>query len=52
VLFHKAYLNNLLQQAQGNITVASTRAGLDRSNFKKIIRKYDIDLKEFRRVNS
>src|SRR5262249_1860551 len=41
VLFHKAYLSNLLQQAQGNITVASTRAGLDRSNFKKIIRKYD-----------
>jgi len=50
-LFHKTYLSNLLEQAQGNITEASTKAGLDRSNFKKIIRKYDIDLKEFRRTS-
>ncbi|MFO1518459.1 MAG: sigma-54 dependent transcriptional regulator [bacterium] len=48
-IFHRNYLHHLLGEAQGNITVASSKAGLDRSNFKKIIRKYDIDLKDFRR---
>ena len=47
--FNKTYLNQLLKQAGGNVTVASSRAGMDRSNFKKIIRKYDIDIHDFRR---
>jgi DNA-binding NtrC family response regulator len=51
-LFNKTYLSHLLEQTQGNISVASSRAQMDRSNFKKIIRKYDIDLKEFRRNSS
>ncbi|MFO1464774.1 MAG: sigma-54 dependent transcriptional regulator [bacterium] len=48
-LFNKAYLHHLLKQTRGNISMASDRAGMDRSNFKKIIRKYDIDLKEFKK---
>ncbi len=48
-LFNKAYLHHLLKQTGGNISMASDRAGMDRSNFKKIIRKYEIDLREFRK---
>ncbi len=46
--FNKTYLKYLLEQSGGNISIASLRAGMDRSNFKKIIRKYEIDLKEFK----
>ncbi|MDX1386864.1 MAG: hypothetical protein R3257_04685, partial [bacterium] len=48
-LFNKSYLQRLLKQTGGNITLASHRAGMDRSNFKKIIRKYQIDIHEFRK---
>lgn len=48
-LFNKSYLQRLLKQTGGNITLASHRAGMDRSNFKKIIRKYQIDIHEYRR---
>jgi len=48
-LFNKSYLRNLLKETGGNISMASNRAGLDRSNLKKIIKKYDIDVGEFRR---
>lgn len=48
-LFNKSYICHLLKQTRGNITLASNRAGMDRSNFKKIIRKYDIDTSEYQR---
>jgi DNA-binding NtrC family response regulator len=48
-LFNKSYIRNLLKETGGNISLASNKAGLDRSNLKKIIKKYDIDLGEFRR---
>ncbi len=48
-LFNKSYLQHLLKQSGGNISVASDRAGMDRSNFKKIIRKYEIDIREFKK---
>ncbi len=48
-LFNKNYLRHLLQETHGNISIASVKAGMDRSNLKKILRKYEIDLKEFRR---
>lgn len=38
--FHHTYLSGLLRAACGNLTVAAEMAGLDRSNFRKIIRKY------------
>ncbi|MBM4387384.1 MAG: sigma-54-dependent Fis family transcriptional regulator [Deltaproteobacteria bacterium] len=38
--FEKRYLNNILNLSQGNITRASQIAGLDRSNLKKLLRKY------------
>ena len=46
--FNRTYLASLLKQASGNISIASERAGMDRSNFKKIIRRYNIDIAEFK----
>ena len=46
--FNKTYLASLLRQTSGNISIASERAGMDRSNFKKIIKRYNIDVVEFK----
>ncbi len=46
--FNRTYLASLLKQTSGNISIASERAGMDRSNFKKIIRRYNIDIAEFK----
>ena len=48
-LFNRAYISNLLRQTGGNVSVASERAGMDRSNFKKIIKKCDINVREFKK---
>jgi len=37
--FHRRYLEEVLVQAKHNLTVAAEKAGMDRSNFKKILRK-------------
>lgn len=46
--FNRAYLSSLLKESKGNISFASERAGMDRSNFKKLIKRYAIDINEFR----
>jgi two-component system response regulator HydG len=46
--FNRAYLGSLLKEAKGNISFASERAGMDRSNFKKLIKRYAIDISEYR----
>ena len=46
--FNRAYLSSLLKEAKGNISFASERAGMDRSNFKKLIKKYAVDTSEYR----
>lgn len=50
--FNRTYICSLLKQTEGNISTASERAGMDRSNFKKIIRKYNIDIAEFKNVRN
>jgi DNA-binding NtrC family response regulator len=47
--FNRAYLSTLLRQTKGNLSNAAERAGMDRSNFKKIVKKFNIDLDEFRK---
>ncbi len=47
--FNQAYITNLLRQTKGNISFAAAKAGMDRSNFKKIVKKYDIDLEEYKK---
>ncbi|MDO8528242.1 MAG: sigma-54 dependent transcriptional regulator [Deltaproteobacteria bacterium] len=49
--FNRSYLANLLRQTSGNISIASEKAGMDRSNFKKIIKKYNIDTLEFKHAD-
>jgi len=48
-LFNRAYISNLLRQTGGNVSIASGRAGMDRSNFKKIIKKCDLNIREFKK---
>lgn len=46
--FHENYIIYLLKRAKGNISAAAVEAGLDRSNFKKIMQKYRIRAEQFR----
>jgi two-component system, NtrC family, response regulator HydG len=46
--FNKAYIATLLKETKGNVSFASERAGMDRSNFKKLVKKCAIDVGEFR----
>lgn len=45
--FDRRYLSELLVQTSGNISQASRRAGMDRSNFRRVIKKYGLDPIEF-----
>jgi len=47
--FNQAYIANILKKTDGNISFASERAVMDRSNFKKLIKKYSINVNEFRK---
>lgn len=47
--FNQKYIAGLLRLTEGNISLASQRAGMDRNNFKKIIKRYDIDAKTFKK---
>jgi len=40
--FNRAYIADLLKKSEQNLTVAAEKAGMDRSNFKKIIKKYGL----------
>lgn len=46
--FNKSYIANLLRQAKGNLSIAAEKAHMDRSNFKKIIKKHGIDINEYK----
>jgi len=41
--FDRVYISGLLREFNGNISRASKKAGLDRSNFRRLIKKYNID---------
>jgi two-component system response regulator HydG len=47
--FNRMYIGTLLTQTEGNISYASERAGMDRSNFKKLIKRYGIDIEKYRK---
>jgi DNA-binding NtrC family response regulator len=38
--FDEAYVRELLRRSNGNVSEAARKAGLDRSNFRRILRKY------------
>jgi DNA-binding NtrC family response regulator len=41
--FERRYVQEVLSQSEGNVSQASRRAGMDRSNFRRVMKKYDID---------
>lgn len=47
--FNHAYITKILKDTGGNISFASERAAMDRSNFKKLIKKYGIHVEEFKK---
>lgn len=47
--FNRRYIGELLRQTDGNISLASQRAGMDRNNFKKIIKRFQIDAKTYKK---
>jgi len=42
--FEKCYVEALMQACDNNISAAARRAGMDRSNFKRVLRKYRDDI--------
>jgi two-component system, NtrC family, response regulator HydG len=46
--FERRYLMEQLRRVDGNISEAARLAGLDRSNFKRIVRRAGVDPEEFR----
>ena len=47
--FNRAYLASILKETSGNISFASERAGMDRSNFKKLMRRYGVEVGDYRK---
>jgi two-component system response regulator HydG len=47
-VFERRYLTALLRRVQGNISEAARLAGMDRTNFKRIVRRAGVDPREFR----
>jgi len=48
--FNRAYIISMLQDVKGNISAASLHANMDRSNFKKLMNRYDIDAEDFKGI--
>lgn len=42
--FHEKYIIYLLKRTKGNISAAALKAGLDRSNFRKLMKKYHVKM--------
>ena len=42
--FEKSYVDTLMRACDNNISAAARRAGMDRSNFKRVLRKYRTDV--------
>jgi DNA-binding NtrC family response regulator len=40
--FNRSYLQSLLTRSNGNVTAASSMAGLDRSNFRRLLKQFGV----------
>ncbi len=41
--FERRYLTSVLQRANGNISLAARQAGVDRSNFRRLLKQYAVE---------
>ncbi len=48
--FERSYLEDLLTRTGGNLAEAARLGGLDKSNFRRIIRRHNVDPGRFRPV--
>ncbi len=46
--FEKQYLLRILEQARGSISAASRAAGIDRTNFRRLLQRHGIDSSQFK----
>jgi two-component system response regulator HydG len=46
--FHKELLGWILTKHKGNVGAAARELGLDKSNFRKIIKRYHIEVRKYR----
>ena len=42
--FEKGYVDAIMKACENNISAAARKAGMDRSNFKRVLRKYRNDV--------
>ena len=47
-VFEKEYLTGVLEKNKGNVTAAAKEAGVDRSNFLRLLRRHQIDAETYR----
>jgi DNA-binding NtrC family response regulator len=47
-IFEQAYLEAVLRRTGGNVSEAARQAGLDRSNFRRVLKKADMGKKSLR----
>jgi DNA-binding NtrC family response regulator len=50
--FERRYLSEVLRRSSGRVAEAARLCGLDKSNFRRIIRRHNIDASEYRRKTS
>jgi DNA-binding NtrC family response regulator len=41
--FERRYLSNVLARSNGNISLAAKHAGVDRSNFRRLLKQYEVE---------
>jgi len=46
--FERRYVENLLARCEGNVSQAAREAGLDRSNFRRVLQKHDVSADSFK----
>jgi transcriptional regulator with GAF, ATPase, and Fis domain len=50
--FERSYLSDVLRRSSGKVAEAARLCGLDKSNFRRIIRRHNIDAGDYRRKTS